>query len=285
MDGSDGQSGVDDDRFGVELRYACDLDRLGALAPRFIPSRLDTEGEAFLAAALQRQHTRAAAWAHRALTLLVSDFDANALLGMYPVFLLSTPQAQQLLEAARPGGVAAARLLDIGAGSGDVTTRLAPLVDHIECTEASRFMARRLRRRGLDCWHGRVGEGAAGDPLASAARHDVIALLNVVDRASKPRSLLASVARRLPPGGLLLLATPLPYDPFYYAGAATLAPEEKLAVTAERWEDATLELWQNELEPLGLELRALTRLPYLSGGDRQHPAYVLDDVVLVCAKR
>jgi SAM-dependent methyltransferase len=285
MDGSAGHRSVDDDRFGVELRYGCELDRLGALAPCFIQSQLDAEGEAFLAAALRRQHTRAAAWAHRALTLLVSDFDANALLGMYPVFLLSTPQAHQLLSAARPGGLAAARLLDIGAGSGDVTTRLAPLVDGIECTEASRFMARRLRKRGLSCWHGRVGEGAAGDPLAGDTRFDVVALLNVIDRASKPRSLLAHIARRLPQGGLLLLATPLPYDPFYYSGPATHAPEEKLDVTAERWEDATLELWQKELAPLGFEPRALTRLPYLSGGDAQHPAYVLDDVVLVCEKR
>ena len=283
MDGSAGH-GIDDDRYGVELRYACELERLGALAPRFIPSQLDAEGEAFLATALARRHTRAGAWAHRALTLLLSDFDANGLLGMYPVFLLSTPQALRLLAAGRPGGPSEARMLDIGAGSGDVTTRLAPLVGAIECTEASRFMARRLRRRGFPCWHGRVGEGTPGDPLAGDARYDLIALLNVIDRASKPRSLLAGVARRLPPGGLLLLATPLPYDPFYYAGPATLAPEEKLDVTAERWEDATLELWQNELAPLGFELRALTRLPYLSGGDAQHPAYVLDDVVLVCEK-
>ena len=284
MDGSTGQ-GVDQNHFGVELRYRCELERLGALASRFIPSQLDVEGQAFLISSLERQHTRAAAWAHRALTLVLSDFDANGLLGMYPVFLLSTPQASSLLEAGRPGGLRGARLLDVGAGSGDVTTRLAPLVDVIECTEASRFMARRLRRRGFACWRGRVGEGAPGDPLAGETRHDVIALCNVIDRASKPRSLLASVARHLQPGGLLLLATPLPYDPFYYSGASTLVPDEKLDITAERWEDAVVELWQNELARLGFELRALTRLPYLSGGDVQHPAYVLDDVVLVCEKR
>lgn len=285
MDGSAEQGGVDENRLGVELRYACELERLGELAPLFIPSQLDAEGEAFLARTLQRQHTRAAAWAHRTLTLLLSDFDANAVLGMYPVFLLSTPQALRLLTAARPEGVSGARLLDIGAGSGDVTTRLAPLVEAVESTEASRFMARKLRRRGVPCWHGRVGEGAPGDPLASGASYDLIALLNVIDRASKPRSLLTHVVRALPAGGLLLLATPLPYEPFFYVGPTTLPPEEKLRVSAERWEDATLELWQNELAPLGLTPRALTRLPYLSGGDVQHAAYVLDDVVFVCEKQ
>ena len=36
--------------------------------------------------------------------------------------------------------------------------------------------------------------------------------------------------------------------------------------------------------PLGVALRAVTRLPYLSGGDVQHPAYVLDAALLVCEK-
>jgi SAM-dependent methyltransferase len=283
-------NGLDVTRLGVELHYRCDLARLEELARHFIPSQLDTEGEAFLAAALRRNHGRLSLWAHRALTLVMSDFDANALLGMYPVFLLSTAQAQRLLEAARPGAVSHGRLLDIGAGSGDVTTRLSPLVDAVQCTETSRHMARRLRKRGLACWLGRVGEqggasGGAGDPLESDAPFDVISLCNVIDRSDKPRSLLAAVARRLAPGGLLLLATPLPYSPFVYAGAITREPSEKLKIDSESFEDAVVELWRNELAPLDLELRALTRLPYLSGGDAHYPAYVLDDAVLVCSKR
>jgi len=109
-------------------------------------------------------------------------------------------------------------------------------------------------------------------------------MLNVIDRAPRPRSLLAAVAGRLPPRGLLMLSTPLPFAPFFYDGAVTRDPLEKLRVTSERWEDALGELWQNELAPLGLTLRAVTRLPYLSGGDVQYPAYVLDDALLVCEK-
>jgi SAM-dependent methyltransferase len=278
------RNGVDEKRLGVDLRYACDLERLGELRRRFIPSQLDAEGEAFLASASRRQHTRMGHWVHRVLTLLLSDFDANALLGTYPVFLLSTPRALELIEAAKPGGVSTSRWLDIGAGSGDVTTRIAPLAESIECTEASRFMARRLRQRGLSCWLGRVGEGAAGDPLASEPPFDVISLFNVIDRTPRPRSLLASVVKRLPSGGLLALSTPLPYAPFYYEGSIPRDPEEQLDVGAERWEDALGELWRNELAPLGLELRVVSRVPYLSGGDVQHPAYVLDDAVLVCEK-
>jgi SAM-dependent methyltransferase len=284
MQANAGQNGVDVTRLGVELRYGCELDRLGELAARFVPSALDAEAEAFLAGALKRTHSRLGYWAHRALTLVLSDFDANALLGAYPVFLLSTPQALRLLEAARPSALGG-RLLDVGAGSGDVTTRLSPLVDSVSCTETSRYMARRLRQRAFPCWLGRVGENAPGDPLTSEPPFDLIALLNVIDRAHRPRALLRAVVAALPPRGLLMLSTPLPYEPFYYDGALTREPEEKLGITAERWEDALVELWTNELAPLGLELRALTRLPYLSGGDVEHPAYVLDDAVLVCEKR
>jgi SAM-dependent methyltransferase len=265
-------AGVDETRMGVDLRYACDLARLGELAERFVPSQLDAEGEAFLAAALKRNHTRAGYWAHRALTLLMSDFDANALLGKHPVFLLSTPQAMRVFEAARPGGLSSARLLDIGAGSGDVTTRLAPLVDSVCCTETSRQMARRLRQRGFPCWLGQVGEGEPGDPLASQGPFDVITLSNVIDRAPRPRSLLRNVAEHMPSGGLLLVSTPLPYAPFFYDGPVTRDPVERLNVTADSWEEALAELWRNELAPLGLELQAVTRLPYLSGGDVQYPA-------------
>jgi SAM-dependent methyltransferase len=249
-----------------------------------VPSELDAEGEAFLAKTLERHHSRASYWVHRALTLFLSDFDANALLGMYPVFLLSTPGAQRLVEAARPGGLDGARWLDIGAGSGDVTTRIAPLAESVHCSETSRHMARRLRQRGFVCWRGRAGEGEPGDPLLEEPPFDVVSLFNVIDRAPRPRSLLQAVARRLPSRGLLLVATPLPFAPFYYQGPVTRDPLEKLNVSAESWEDAAGELWRNELAPLGLTLRVITRLPYLSGGDAQYPAYILDDALLVCEK-
>jgi SAM-dependent methyltransferase len=278
--------GVDETRWGIPLRYSCDPARLGTeLAERFVPSQLDTEGEAFLAAALERSP---AAWKmrlHRLLTLFVSDFDANALLGVHPVFLLSTPQALALLEARRSTELTEELWLDIGAGSGDVTTRLAALARDMYCTETSRFMARRLRRRGFRCWLGQVGEGKPLDPLTSSERFGVISLLNVIDRTNKPRTLLGSITRQMPSGGILMLSTPLPYEPFYYAGSVTRAPEEQLRIQAEGWEEQLGELWRLELAPLGLSLDAFTRVPYLSGGDAGHPAYVLDSAVLVCRKR
>jgi SAM-dependent methyltransferase len=285
MNGENGRAGVDESRWGVQLRYACERERLGPeLAKCFIPSHLDTEGEAFLASALKRGPSVWRLRIHRLLTLFFSDFDANALCGLYPVFLLSTPQALALLKAAEQADWSSQRWLDVGAGSGDVSTRVAPLVATLDCTETSRFMARRLRQRGFNCWLGRVGEGADGDPLLTPNGYGVISLFNVIDRASRPKALLRAAVQHLPVGGTLVLSTPLPYDPFYYAGSVTRAPEESLRIAAESWEEALGELWRHELEPLGLTPGAVTRVPYLSGGDAKHPAYVLDSAVLVCRK-
>lgn len=286
MDEERAPLGVDETRWGVPLRYACDPARLGPeLCARFVPLQLDTEGEAFLASALERGPARWKMRMQRLLTLFVSDFDANALLGVHPVFLLSTPQALTLLEAGRSSRRTEERWLDVGAGSGDVTTRLAALARDMTCTETSRFMARRLRQRGFRCWRGHVGEGEPLDPLASSDRFGVISLLNVIDRTTRPRALLGAITRQLPSGGTLILSTPLPYAPFYYAGSVTRAPEEQLQIKAEGWEEQLGELWRFELAPLGLTLDAFTRVPYLSGGDARHPAYVLDAAVLVCRKQ
>lgn len=270
--------GEDRTDLGVPFRYRVDPEKLGSMAEKFLPLTLDSEGEAFVASSLSRKYRKSALLVHRLLTLFLSDFDTNALLRVHPVFLLSTPQAQRLL-----GETSQSTLLDIGAGSGDVTTRLAPLVERLVCTETSRGMSRRLRRRGLECWTGAAGEQRTGDPLR-AHRFDLISLFNVVDRCARPRTLLRAAVEHLPPGGKLIVATPLPFDPFYYQGSRTQAPEERLAIESSTWEKASLELLERELLPLGLEVQSLSRAPYLSGGNANHPLFLLDDVIVVCRK-
>lgn len=275
---TDENFGKDRTDLGVRLRYQVNPELLGELASTFFPLSLDAEGEAFVAAALQRRYRRMTLRAHRFLTLFLSDFDTNALLKCYPVFLLSTPQTQQLL-----GDTASSCLLDIGAGSGDISTRLAPLFKQLQCTETSRGMARRLAKRGLSCWTGAVGEGHERDPLNGS--HRVVSLLNVIDRCPRPRKLLQAIVEQLPDDGRLLLATPLPFDPFFYRGGRTLPPEDKLTIDSPVWETAVCQLVERELQPLGLRVEKLSRMPYLSGGNANHPLYLLDDAVLVCSKR
>ncbi|HMA94227.1 MAG TPA: methyltransferase domain-containing protein [Polyangiaceae bacterium] len=210
----------------------------------------------------------------RLLRWLVSDYDANAVLRMYPMHLLSTSQAEQLLGRGRGG-----RLLDIGAGSGDVTQSLAPLFDTVTAVETSRFAARRLAQLGFaTARYDVTRQGVQGGP------YDVIALLNVLDRTTRPLTLLEQCRSAMSPASRLLLSIPLPYRPHAYAGAMTRAPEERLAIVGSDFSDCLMRLVNDVLRPIGLAPLRLTRLPYVSGGDSSNATTVLSAAVVVCQR-
>jgi hypothetical protein len=108
---------------------------------------------------------------------------------------------------------------------------------------------------------------------------------NVLDRCERPRSLLERLRDAVAPAGRLLIALALPYSPFVYDGPRSLDPIERLPCDGADWEHAVSSLCERVLEPLGFAVQALTRVPYLSGGDSHRALYELDDVVLVCSKR
>lgn len=257
------------------LRYGFDRARLPAkLAERALVLELDDAARAFIDAALDAPHGAWQMGLHRLLRPLLSDFDINGLLGTHPMHLLSTAQWQRLL-----GPRARGRLLDVGAGSGDVTAALAPLFDTVHTTELSWAMARRLEQRGFQCFR----LDASTHPLSQDG-FDVITCLNVIDRSDLPRTLLGRLARALAPDGTLVVATPLPLSPFVYIGGTTRDPQERLRCRASRWEDAAAELAEHELAALGLEPVSLSRAPYLSRGGRRRPLAVLDDAIFVCRR-
>lgn len=235
------------------------------------PGRADTLG-----ALRETRHGFARTRLHSLLRHFMSDFDVNGLLGMYAMHLLDTSQWQQLL-----GPPNQRRLLDIGAGSGDVTATLAPLFGTVATTEMSWAMARRLRRRGYLCFRVDVTEtGAPDEPW------ETISCLNVLDRCARPLSLLERLRAALAPGGELILSMPLPYAPIVYDGGVTREPSEPLPLTdATSWEAGVAALVERVLAPAGLEVRRLARAPYVSAGDAYQPLYVLDDVILVCRIR
>jgi SAM-dependent methyltransferase len=260
---------------GATLKYECDRALLPhALSERFRPQSLGEEGNAYLERALATRAGKVKTAAHRALRMFLSDFDVNGLLGMYPMHLLGTSQWQGLL-----GEGTIVRHLDVGAGAGDITRTLAPLARETVTTETSRFMARNLRKQGFVCVEADVAESEIPSP-----GYDLVTCLNVIDRCARPESLLKKLAAALAPGGRLVVATPFPFDPFVYQGPHSLDPKERLAVPRESWERSVTALVTNVLEPLGLELEALSRVPYLCRGDAARPLYVLDDALVVCRK-
>jgi SAM-dependent methyltransferase len=229
----------------------------------------------FLAEIQQRRASVARTRWQRGLRWLMSDYDANALLDMYPMHLLSTSQAERLLMRSTRGG----SLLDIGAGNGDVTAAIAPLFDRVCVLEASRWARYRLKRRGF--WvdtYDVAKQGIRGGP------YDVIALLNVLDRTELPLTLLEQIRRGMSDTTQLLLSIPLPYRPHSYRGAMSREPVERLPIVGSNFSDALLRLVQQLLLPLGFSIARMTRLPYVSGGDAEVAMTALDAAVVVCRK-
>lgn len=249
-----------------------DCDR-AALPPRlrelFVPLPPDPIVEAFASSAARHGPIRELA--RRALRRFVSDFDADGLLGTHPMALFGERSWEALI------GERGGRLLDVGAGSGDVTVHARALFDAIVTTETSGPMARRLRRRGFVCH--RVDLSRV--PLPDPEPFDVVSLLDVIDRCDRPRSLLRAAARCVAPSGRLVIAVPLPIAPHVDVGPRTIDPDEPLTGRGERWEEALVDLIEGTLEPSGLVPARIARAPYLSLGARS--VHILDDAVVVCA--
>jgi SAM-dependent methyltransferase len=207
---------------------------------------------------------------------LLSDFDVNALLGTHPVYLLSAAHWAHLLGERRE------QVLDVGAGNGNVTAELTAGSGRVFTTENSRFMCRALRARGFECERVPIDDPLPDDRPALQGPFDVVACLNVVDRTSHPWRLLTAACRRVGVGGLLIVAVPLPLDPFYYRGGRVLTPAQRLPSLSGTWEEqcsgwvAALSAHLPELQ-----LRSVSRAPYLSAGTPRQRLAVLDDVVLV----
>lgn len=255
------------------LRYRCDLDVLpSTLAETFVELAPDQALQGYLDRVRRGHPGPMRTLLHRWLCTFMSDFDANGLLGMYPMHLISTEQAHGLLGASAHG-----RLLDVGAGAGDVTAALAPLFADVVTTEISWAMAHRLRRRGWAAH--RIDVASQGAP---SPPYDVVSCLNVLDRCPRPRSLLRRCREALAPDGRLLVSLPLPYLPHVYRGGHTVAPTEELDVYSTNWELGAGFVVERVLEPLGLVAERWSRVPYLSGGDSHRPFYELDAAVWVC---
>ncbi|HEY0469298.1 MAG TPA: methyltransferase [Polyangiaceae bacterium] len=260
----------------LDLYYDVDVAALSPrLRDRFVKLSRDAATDAFLAQARRGRHSWWRTQLHRLLRQFMSDFDVNGLLDMYPLFVASTEHWRLLLGPQR-----VPRLLDVGAGSGNVTRTLSPLAELVVTTELSRHMAKRLRRSGIECHELDLAERDV-----PGAKFDLITCLNVLDRTARPKQLLRRMHEHLRPGGRLLIALALPYNPFFFRGNSTPEPLERLACAEASWEGAVNSLVERELEPLGFKVVAVSRTPYLSFGDAESGLYELDDVLLVCQRQ
>ena len=195
-------------------------------------------------------------------------FPANGLLGRGQMFVYSSSQFQTLLDFESP----LSTLLDIGAADGSVTKRMSSLFKKVYVTELSPTMQWRLATLGytvLDSNHW-------GD-----LKFDVITCLNVLDRCEKPLTLLKQIHNHLTPQtGRLILSLVLPFKP-YFEYNKNHRPNEFLQIHGHTPEEQINDLISNIFQPLGFQLKKLTRLPYLSEGDIERSYYFLFDYLFV----
>ncbi|KAL1452234.1 hypothetical protein WDU94_006529 [Cyamophila willieti] len=120
------------------------------------------------------------------------------------MFVVSTPQFQSLLGENYLNR-AGLKLIDLGAGDGATTRKMAPFFESVFATEISKPMKWILDKAGytvlgLDEWQ--------------EQKYDVIACLNLLDRCDTPLLLLDQIKSALLPNGRVLVALSLPYAPY-----------------------------------------------------------------------
>ena len=93
-------------------------------------------------------------------------------------------------------------LLDVGCGSGDFIARMHALGWKVTGVDPDPVAVSLGRRQGLEIVVGKVSD------LPESGKYDVITMNHVVEHASDPILLLRECARRLGPGGRLIITTP-----------------------------------------------------------------------------
>lgn len=288
---------------GLNLRYGADLRALGPLASIFTRLDADPSTRTWLDDCFARPVGALQLAARAVARNVMSDYDANGLVGTHDMRVLGTDQWRQLLDVAALTRLSTGRLLDVGAGDGNVTAELAPLVHEVVATETSSGMAKRLRKRGFTTYEVDLVERTLPDearastpsvspntpPAAepsSKPRFEVIALLNVLDRTSRPLTLLERLRSLAAGDGRLLCAVPFPLRPHVHVGSSTVDPDELLPRVAPGehvWERQALAFAELLFPPLGWRVVRLARAPYLCRGPAKQPVLTLDDAIFVCA--
>ncbi len=234
---------------------------------------------------------------HGVVKLFAYKWVAGALFDYPELYLLSPAQWTDLLgpfvrrEDDRP-----LVALDVGAGTGYVTSGYSALFDKVVATEVSRAFAWRLQYRGFEA---HTTEVVSADSLDGQANFDVVFALNVLDRHARPLSLLSEIAGVLRPGGAVVLSVPVPvtqhdsgrYLPMLQTAPQSLGLQVGLAAKDDEqsdatWEAAAAELVTKVLEPQGWRVVSVTRAPYMSSGGRSRsaPIAAMDCVVLVAVR-
>lgn len=243
-----------------------------------IPFREDAELREFVRSCRESPHSLEEIARERELASRVPAFEAHGRLGMFPMHLLSRAQWGALVPLRLRGGA----LLDIGAGQGFVTEKARRLFSRIVATEVAPSLVERLRERGFEAYEADLATEEAPFPDEG---FEVVSVLNVIDRCDRPYDLIARAAEHLRPGGLLILADPLPFSQQVRGIGLPGTPAQALPrAEGGSWEEHLSRFIEDALLPLGLRIRRVSRLPYLSKNSAERPIVAHDDFLVVCER-
>ncbi|XP_071976674.1 protein-L-histidine N-pros-methyltransferase isoform X2 [Engystomops pustulosus] len=257
--------------------YLCDKEKLSEeLQPIFIQSFLDQGTQTFLNRSIEKSGWLSIQLYHSFMSSVFSMFmsrtSINGLLGRGSMFVFSPEQFQSLLKVGPDWK--SHRLLDLGAGDGEVTKVMSPHFEEIYVTEMSQTMIWQLQKKkyrvlNIDEWQ------------STGFQYDVISCLNLLDRCHQPVTLLKEMRSVLEPTrGRVILALVLPFHPYVENGGKWEKPSEIMEVNGTIWEEQVNSL-AAVFQEAGFVVEAFTRLPYLCEGDMYNDYYVLDDAVFV----
>ncbi|EDW09815.1 protein-L-histidine N-pros-methyltransferase [Drosophila mojavensis] len=231
------------------------------------------------------------ALARSVLQFFMTQTDINGLLKRGSMFILSEEQFCRLLEA---GGFQTRTLaepitlLDIGAGDGEVSLRVANSVNELSgnavlqvfATEASWTMRERLKKLNFNV----VTE------IRELQNVNLISCLNVLDRCFDSFKLLEDIHTALAPTGRAVIALVLPYMHYVETNTSHLPLRPLLDNSNKRngreasfEEEATMFL--ELLENCGFRVESWTKAPYLCEGDLRQSFYWLIDLIVVLSKK
>ncbi|KAJ7401390.1 Otoancorin [Pitangus sulphuratus] len=191
--------------------YVCNTEQLSeSLQPIFVQSYLDQGTQIFLNNSIEKSGWLFIQLYHSivssSFSLFMSRTSINGLLGRGSMFVFSPEQFQRLLKI-NPEWKSH-RLLDLGAGDGEVTKVMSPHFEEIYATELSETMIWQLQKKkyrvlGVNEWQN------------TGFQYDVISCLNLLDRCDQPLTLLKDIRSVVEPTkGRVILALVLPFHPY-----------------------------------------------------------------------
>ncbi|KAH8322534.1 hypothetical protein KR074_001741 [Drosophila pseudoananassae] len=267
------------------------------LPPRFQSKFVPLEPDATTVSWLERAKALSAnIWTHlwhalarSILQFFMTQTDINGFLKRGSMFILSEAQFHKLLVAGgfSPNpGPEPVTLLDIGAGDGEISLRVANTVSELSgtaglrvfATEASWTMRERLKKLNFNV----ITE------IGGMQNVELILCLNVLDRCFDSFRLLEEIHDALAPNGRAVVALVLPYMHYVETNTSHL-PLRPLLENGNNGRQTSFEEEANRflelLENCGFRVESWTKAPYLCEGDLHQSFYWLIDLLVVISKK